>query len=47
MLRLDRTDKPYVLDVLRRIVPLLSTEVLEGRLWIVERDRIRVRGEPA
>ncbi|MEM1269341.1 MAG: DUF5615 family PIN-like protein [Bacteroidota bacterium] len=41
--RLKRQDKQSVLTVLRRILPLLSKEPLEGALWIVEEERIRVR----
>lgn len=45
VLRLHRQDKPYVLETIRRIIPLLEKEQVERRLWIVEEDRIRVRGE--
>jgi predicted nuclease of predicted toxin-antitoxin system len=43
VLRLVRQDKPYVLDVMRRPVPLLASEPRDRRLWIVEEARIRVR----
>jgi predicted nuclease of predicted toxin-antitoxin system len=45
VLRLHRQDKPYVLETIRRIIPLFEQEQIEGRLWIVEENRIRVRGE--
>ena len=45
VLRLHRQDKLYVLETIRRIIPLFEQEQIEGRLWIVEEDRIRVRGE--
>lgn len=41
--RLHRQDKPYVLRVLEQLVPILSTEPLESRLWIVEEARVRIR----
>jgi predicted nuclease of predicted toxin-antitoxin system len=44
VLRLGRQDKPYVLSVLARLVQVFRTEPLEGYLWIVEENRIRVRG---
>ena len=44
VLRLRVQDKPHVLGVLRRIIPLLSVEPLEGYLWIVDEERIRIRG---
>jgi len=44
VLRLSRQDKPYVLGIARRLVLQLSKESVEGRLWIVEDARIRVRG---
>ena len=47
VLRLSRQDKPYVLGIARRLVRQLSkesAEPVEGRLWIVEDVRIRIRG---
>lgn len=44
VLRLHRQDKPHVLEVINRLLPLLSTEPLEHLLWIVEEDRVRIRG---
>jgi predicted nuclease of predicted toxin-antitoxin system len=45
VLRLHRQDKPYVLETIRRIILLFKQEQIKGRLWIVEENRIRVRGE--
>jgi len=44
VLRLARQDKEQVLHTCQRLVASLSNEALEGRLWIVEATRIRVRG---
>jgi hypothetical protein len=44
VLRLYRQDKPYVLDAIGRLIPLLSSEPLEHFLWIVEDTRLRIRG---
>jgi len=44
VLRLWRQDKPYVLDVLARLLQVLQAELLVGPLWIVEENRIRIRG---
>jgi predicted nuclease of predicted toxin-antitoxin system len=44
VLRLMRQDKPHVLEVLRRVLKLSSSETLEGKLWIVDEKRVRVRG---
>jgi len=46
VLRLRQQDRPYVLDVFVRLVQVLRQEPIEGRLWIVEENRIRIRGEP-
>jgi predicted nuclease of predicted toxin-antitoxin system len=46
VLRLRQQDKPHVLDVLVRLVQVLDQEPIEGCLWIVEENRIRIRGEP-
>lgn len=43
VLRLRWQDKPHILEVLGRLTPVFSSEVLEGRLWIVEEERIRIR----
>jgi predicted nuclease of predicted toxin-antitoxin system len=45
VLRLHRQDKAYVLERIRRIIPLFEQEKIEHYLWIVEENRIRVRGE--
>ena len=43
VLRLRRQSKPSVMGALQRLMPLLSSEPLDRRLWIVEADRIRIR----
>jgi predicted nuclease of predicted toxin-antitoxin system len=43
VMRLNRQDKPYVLQVVSRLIKALSGEELKGRLWIVDERRIRVR----
>jgi predicted nuclease of predicted toxin-antitoxin system len=43
VLRLARQDKASVLDAVARALPVLDREPLEGRLWIVEEERIRIR----
>lgn len=44
VLRLQRQDKPHLLGVVRRLIPMFSTEPLASRLWIVEEGRVRIRG---
>jgi predicted nuclease of predicted toxin-antitoxin system len=44
VLRLGQQDKPHVLSVLTRLMRILHTEPLEGHLWIVEENRVRIRG---
>ena len=44
VLRLRRHDKPYVLDVIRQLLPRFATEPLSSHLWIVEEGRVRIRG---
>jgi predicted nuclease of predicted toxin-antitoxin system len=43
VLRLRRQDKPYVLDVVRRLVSVMAAETPAGQLWIVGEHRIRAR----
>ena len=44
VIRSDDQAKSTVLAFVRRIVAVLMTESPQRRLWIVERNRIRVRG---
>lgn len=44
VLRLRRQDKPRVLTLIRRIIPVLSQEPLNQHLWIVDENKIRIRG---
>lgn len=43
VLRLSRQDKPHVVEVFRRVMSAIGHEPLEGYLWIVEEERIRIR----
>jgi predicted nuclease of predicted toxin-antitoxin system len=43
VLLLSRQEKPYVLDVFRKLLTVIGQEPLEGRLWIAEENRIRIR----
>ena len=43
VLRVRSQDKSTVIAAVQRIVPKLKTEKLEGRLWVVQEDRVRVR----
>ncbi|MDH7502265.1 MAG: DUF5615 family PIN-like protein [Verrucomicrobiota bacterium] len=48
VLRLKRQAKPQQIAAMQRILPLLATTPLAGRLWIVEETRVRIRGgEPS
>ena len=44
VLRLRRQDKPHVLRVFQGLLENLAIEELVGHLWIVEENRVRVRG---
>jgi predicted nuclease of predicted toxin-antitoxin system len=43
VLRVTRQDKPHVLAVFAKVVPLLTEEQLAQRLWIVDEGRVRIR----
>ncbi len=45
VLRVTRQDKSHLLDVLRRVVPLLREEALAQHLWIVDEKNVRIRGK--
>lgn len=44
VLRSPRQSKQALLDLLAKAVTLLSVRPINGQLWIVEPDRIRIRG---
>ncbi len=44
VLRLARQDKLHVLQVMSRALKLFTSETLEGKLWIVDENRVRLRG---
>ena len=44
VLRLSDQCRSSVLRVIKWILPLITTEPLERHLWIVEDDRLRIRG---
>ena len=41
--RVPDQSKPRLLEVLKQTLPLLGSEEIEHRLWIVEEDRVRIR----
>ena len=44
VLRLDRSDREHVNGVMRRLAPTLVEPEVSGKLWIVEEERVRIRG---
>lgn len=44
VLRLARQDKPRILQVIRKVIPAIAEYGVSRKLWIVEEDRIRIRG---
>ena len=45
VLRVGSQAKQHVIEVFRRIIPLIRSEPLIQHLWIVEETRIRIRGK--
>lgn len=45
VLRLTHQDRATVLAIIPRILTLLNTEPITQRLWIVDDNRTRIRGE--
>jgi predicted nuclease of predicted toxin-antitoxin system len=42
VLRVRSQSRPQILSVFKSVLPLLETERLDGHLWIVEEQRVRV-----
>jgi len=45
LLRVGNQSKGHVLEVFKRMLPLIAQEPIIGRLWVVEENRVRIRGE--
>jgi len=45
VLRLTKQDKPRIMQVFDQVVPLLKTQPVLKHLWIVDEQRVRIRGE--
>ncbi|MEJ2701847.1 MAG: DUF5615 family PIN-like protein [Sedimentisphaerales bacterium] len=43
VMRLNRQDRGHVLEVFSHVISLLRKEPTDGRLWIVEEDKVRIR----
>jgi hypothetical protein len=44
VLRLTIQDKANVLRVFGRVIGLLETEPVVGRLWVIDESTVRIRG---
>jgi predicted nuclease of predicted toxin-antitoxin system len=44
VLRMSRQDKPYLISVFQKAIPLMTQNAIEKKLWIIEETRIRIRG---
>jgi len=43
VLRLRSQAVRHVMGVVRRILPLLATEPIEGHLWLIDEEQVRIR----
>lgn len=44
VLRLSDQSRPHVLRTLQGLLPVLKHETVEGRLWIVDENAVRIHG---
>ena len=44
VMRPTKHDRESILEVLTKVIPKLDDEPLKGKLWIVNRQAIRIRG---
>ncbi len=45
ILRVGNQSKKHVIGVFKRILPLIDQEPINKRLWLVEENAVRIRGE--
>lgn len=44
VLRLKSQDKANVLNTFQKVLPMLDSELLFGKLWVVDESKVRIRG---
>ncbi len=44
ILRLARQDKIHVMEIIQKVITAMGKQEIAGKLWIVEENRIRIRG---
>ena len=44
IIRVSRQSKPHIMEIFKRVLPLIGREPLDRHLWIVEENRVRIRG---
>ncbi len=44
VLRVKSQDKTNVLNTFHKVLPLLESEPLIGKLWVVDENKVRIRG---
>lgn len=44
VIRSEKQSKPSILAFIIRIIEVIKSETVDGKLWIIEQNRIRVRG---
>ncbi|MFH0802157.1 MAG: DUF5615 family PIN-like protein [bacterium] len=43
VIRTSRQDKESIISMFCKVLPLLESEPIEKHLWIIEKDRVRIR----
>ena len=44
VLRVEQQNKENAINLIKKLLPIISKETISGHLWIVEENKIRVRG---
>ena len=44
VLRLKTQDKKHAIEVFERLIPMFSEDEIHGKLWIVDENKVRIRG---
>lgn len=45
VIRVKNQSKRYIINVFTQMITLLKSEIIKNRLWIIEENRIRIRGK--
>ncbi|MGR3320280.1 MAG: hypothetical protein ACUZ8O_17585 [Candidatus Anammoxibacter sp.] len=44
VIRVNSQSKRHIINIFSQAIPLLEKELIDSHLWIIEENRVRIRG---